>query len=69
MIRLPARICPTFRSSLQPLAGGIGERLACELFDHRADFATTQLYIDLAGETFRAEQLEERLFGQKLGQK
>ena len=28
-----------------------------------ADFATTQLYIDLAGETFRAEaeQLERRL--------
>ena len=36
-----------------------------------SDFATTQLYIDLAGETFRAEaeQLEERLFGQTLGQK
>jgi hypothetical protein len=32
---------------------------------------TTQGYIDLAGETFRAEAelLEERLFGQKSGQK
>jgi hypothetical protein len=30
-----------------------------------------QLYIDLAGETFReeAEFADERLFGQKLGQK
>jgi hypothetical protein len=29
------------------------------------DFKTTQLYIDLAGETFRAEAelLEQRLFG------
>jgi integrase len=36
-----------------------------------SDFATTQLYIDLAGETFReeAELADERLFGQKLGQK
>jgi integrase len=36
-----------------------------------SDFATTQLYIDLAGETFReeAELAGERLFGQKLGQK
>jgi hypothetical protein len=36
-----------------------------------SDFATTQGYIDLAGEVFRqeAERLEERLFGQKLGQK
>jgi integrase len=36
-----------------------------------SDFATTQLYIDLAGETFRdeAELLEARLFGQKSGQK
>jgi integrase len=34
-----------------------------------SDFATTQLYIDLAGETFReeAELADERLFGQKLG--
>jgi hypothetical protein len=37
----------------------------------RSDFKTTQGYIDLAGETFReeAELLEERLFGQKSGQK
>jgi len=39
-----------------------------------SDFATTQLYIDLAGETFReeAELLDERLeaaFGQKSGPK
>lgn len=36
-----------------------------------SDFKTTQGYIDLAGETFReeAELLEERLFGQKSGQK
>jgi integrase len=36
-----------------------------------SDFATTQLYLDLAGETFREEEalLEERLFGQKSGQK
>jgi len=36
-----------------------------------SDFATTQGYIDLAGETFRAEAelLEARLFGQKLGQR
>jgi integrase len=36
-----------------------------------SDFATTQGYIDLAGETFReeAELLEARLFGQKSGQK
>ena len=36
-----------------------------------SDFATTQGYIDLAGETFRAEAelLEQRLFGQNLGQK
>src|SRR5207248_7798752 len=36
-----------------------------------SDFATTQLYIDLAGETFReeAELADERLFGQKAGQK
>jgi integrase len=36
-----------------------------------SDFATTQLYIDLSGETFReeAELADERLFGQKLGQK
>jgi integrase len=36
-----------------------------------SDFATTQLYIDLAGETFREEAalLDERLFGQKSGQK
>jgi integrase len=38
-----------------------------------SDFKTTQLYIDLAGETFReeAERLDERLFGpvgQKSGQ-
>jgi integrase len=35
-----------------------------------SDFATTQGYIDLAGETFReeAELLEARLFGQKSGQ-
>ena len=31
----------------------------------RSDFKTTQLYIDLAGETFSAEAelLEQRLFG------
>jgi hypothetical protein len=36
-----------------------------------SDFKTTQGYIDLAGETFREEAvlLEERLFGQKSGQK
>ena len=36
-----------------------------------ADFATTQIYINLAGETFpeAAELFEERMFGQKLGQK
>jgi site-specific recombinase XerD len=36
-----------------------------------SDFKTTHGYIDLAGETFRedAELLEERLFGQKLGQR
>jgi hypothetical protein len=36
-----------------------------------SDFKTTKGYIDLAGETFReeAELLEERLFGQKSGQK
>jgi integrase len=36
-----------------------------------SDFATTQGYIDLAGETFREEEelLDARLFGQKLGQK
>jgi integrase len=36
-----------------------------------SDFATTQGYIDLAGETFReeAELLEERLFGQKGGRR
>ena len=36
-----------------------------------SDFATTQGYIDLAGETFReeAELLDERLFGQKSGYK
>ena len=36
-----------------------------------SDFATTQGYIDLAGETFRdeAELADERLFGRKLGQK
>jgi integrase len=35
-----------------------------------SDFATTQIYIDLAGETFRqeAERLDERLFG-PVGQK
>ncbi len=34
-----------------------------------SDFATMQLYIDLAGETFReeAELADERLFGQKSG--
>jgi hypothetical protein len=36
-----------------------------------SDFVTTQLYIDLAGETFRAEAepLEERVFGHKVGHK
>ena len=36
-----------------------------------ADFTTTQIYINSAGETFTeaAELLEERMFGQKLGQK
>jgi integrase len=36
-----------------------------------SDFKTTQGYIDLAGETFReeAELLDERLFGQKSGQR
>jgi integrase len=36
-----------------------------------SDVATSQGYIDLAGETFRdeAELADERLFGQKLGQK
>jgi integrase len=36
-----------------------------------SDFKTTQGYIDLAGETFRdeAELADERLFGQKSGQK
>jgi integrase len=36
-----------------------------------SDFATTQLYIDLAGETFREEAAlaDARLFGQKSGQK
>jgi hypothetical protein len=36
-----------------------------------ADLATTMLYVELAGETFpeAAELLEERLFGQKSGQK
>jgi hypothetical protein len=36
-----------------------------------SDFKTTQGYIDLVGETFREEAalLEERLFGQKSGQK
>jgi site-specific recombinase XerD len=36
-----------------------------------SDFKTTQLYIDLAGETFREEEelLDARLFGQKSGQK
>jgi hypothetical protein len=36
-----------------------------------SDFSTTQLDIDLAGETFREEAalLEARLFGQKSGQK
>jgi integrase len=36
-----------------------------------ADLATTMIYVNLAGETFpeAAELLEERLFGQKLGQK
>ena len=36
-----------------------------------SDFATTQGYIDLAGETFReeAELAEERMLGQKSGQK
>jgi hypothetical protein len=36
-----------------------------------SDFATTQLYIELAGETFpeAAELLEERTLGQKSGQK
>lgn len=36
-----------------------------------SDFATTQGYIDLAGETFReeAELAEDRMFGQKSGQK
>jgi integrase/recombinase XerC len=34
-----------------------------------SDFHTTQLYIDLAGETFReeADRLEERVFGHKVG--
>ena len=36
-----------------------------------SDFKATQGYIDLSGETFRddAVLLEERLFGQKSGQK
>jgi len=36
-----------------------------------SDFATMQLYIDLAGESFREEQelVDARLFGQKLGEK
>ena len=36
-----------------------------------SDFKTTQGHIDLVGETFREEAalLEERLFGQKSGQK
>jgi integrase len=36
-----------------------------------SDFKTTQGYIDLAGETFReeAELAEERMLGQKFGQK
>jgi hypothetical protein len=36
----------------------------------RSDFATTQLYIELAGETFpkAAELLEQRMFGQESGQ-
>ena len=36
-----------------------------------ADFATTMIYVELASETFpeAAELLEERMFGQKLGQK
>jgi hypothetical protein len=36
-----------------------------------SDFATTQIYIDLAGETFRpeAERLEERVLGHKSGYK
>lgn len=35
-----------------------------------SDFSTTQLYIDLAGETFReeADRLEERLFGVRANQ-
>ena len=34
-----------------------------------SDFKTTQLYIDLAGETFReeAERLERRLWGERAG--
>jgi hypothetical protein len=37
----------------------------------QSDFKTTQGYIDLAGETFRAEEelLAARLVGQKSGQK
>ena len=36
-----------------------------------SDFTTTQLYIDLAGESFREEEglVDAKLFGQKLGQK
>ena len=36
-----------------------------------SDFKTTQGYIDLAGETFREEAklADQRLFGQKSGQK
>jgi integrase len=51
-------------------AAGIEPTKLMALAGH-SDFATTQGYIDLAGEVFRDEagQLEERLFGQKSRQK
>jgi integrase len=51
-------------------AAGVGPAAPQARAGH-SDFATTQLYIDLAGESFReeADLLDERMFGQKSGQK
>lgn len=50
-------------------AGGMEPMKMMKRAGH-ADFATTMIYVELAGETFpeAAELLEERLFGQKSGQ-
>ena len=51
-------------------AAGVGPAALMARAGH-SDFKTTQGYIDLAGETFReeAELADDRLFGQKSGQK